>query len=113
MNPKAGALMVLAALANSAAAAVAAAATASLAIRAGGCGKTHLLRGITQYHDLLSSGKEREYSVHLPGDYDKDKQYPVVLGFHGTDSVGFFFEVDTKMSQSRFSANVRGRYHPF
>jgi len=71
-----------------------------------GCGKEHLLKGITTYQDLTSSGRDRKYSVHLPGDYDKSKPYPVVLGFHGSSSIGLFFEVDTKMSESRFSANV-------
>lgn len=71
-----------------------------------GCGKTHLFNGITQYYDLTSSERERQYSVHLPSDYDEANPYPVVLGFHGSDSVGFFFEVDTKMSESRFSSDV-------
>lgn len=74
--------------------------------QAEGCGETHLFNGITQYHDLTSSGRERQYSIHLPGDYDKTNPYPVVLGFHGSESVGFFFEVDTKMSESRFSSDV-------
>ncbi|KAI0411134.1 carbohydrate esterase family 1 protein [Xylaria grammica] len=70
-----------------------------------GCGKVHLLPGITTYHGLTSSGRDRSYSVHLPSSYDKSKSYPVVLGFHGSSSIGLFFEVDTKMSESRFSAN--------
>lgn len=72
-----------------------------------GCGKVHLLPGVTTYHGLTSSGRDRSYSIHLPSGYDKSKPYPVVLGFHGSSSVGLFFEVDTKMSESRFSANVR------
>ncbi|KAF2971825.1 hypothetical protein GQX73_g1731 [Xylaria multiplex] len=70
-----------------------------------GCGKVHLLPGVTTYHGLASSGRDRTYSVHLPSGYDKSKPYPVVLGFHGSSSIGLFFEVDTKMSESRFSAN--------
>ncbi|GAP85252.1 putative carbohydrate esterase family 1 protein [Rosellinia necatrix] len=70
-----------------------------------GCGKFHLLTGVTTYHGLTSSGRDRSYSVHLPSGYDKSKPYPVVLGFHGSGSIGLFFEVDTKMSESRFSAN--------
>lgn len=71
-----------------------------------GCGKTHLLTGVTTYHSLTSSGRDRSYSVHLPSGYDKSKAYPTVIGFHGSSSIGLFFEVDTKMSESRFSANV-------
>ncbi|KAI0111223.1 carbohydrate esterase family 1 protein [Nemania sp. FL0031] len=70
-----------------------------------GCGKIQLLPGITTYHGLKSSGRDRSYSVHLPSTYDKSKPYPLVLGFHGSSSIGLFFEVDTKMSESRFSAN--------
>ncbi|KAI0599172.1 carbohydrate esterase family 1 protein [Biscogniauxia sp. FL1348] len=70
-----------------------------------GCGKTHFFNGITQYSGLTSSGRSRKYSIHLPSDYDETKPYPLVLGFHGSSSIGLFFEVDTKMSESRFSAN--------
>ncbi|KAI0977237.1 carbohydrate esterase family 1 protein [Xylaria arbuscula] len=80
--------------------------TGGVATRAtGGCGKTHLFTGVTTYHGLTSSGRDRSYSVHLPGDYDKSEPYPVVIGFHGSSSIGLFFEVDTKLSDSRYSAN--------
>lgn len=82
-------------------------ATAGIAARAtAGCGKVHLLPGITTYHGLTSSGRDRTYSVHLPSGYDRSKPYPVVLGFHGSSSIGFFFEVDTRLSERGFSANV-------
>ncbi|KAI8630219.1 carbohydrate esterase family 1 protein [Xylariaceae sp. FL1651] len=68
-----------------------------------GCGKFHL-PGITTYHGLTSSGRSRSYSVHVPSAYDSSKPYPLVLGFHGSSSIGLFFEVDTKLSESRFSA---------
>ena len=74
--------------------------------QSGGCGKTHFAPGITHYHDMQSSGRERKYSIHIPSGYDEDSAYALVLGFHGSDSVGFFFEADTKMSESRFSGNV-------
>lgn len=69
-----------------------------------GCGNSQFLPGVTQYRfDLKSSGKSRSYSYHLPSNYDPNKKYPVVLGFHGSSSTGLFFELDTKMSQERFS----------
>ncbi|KAI1173979.1 carbohydrate esterase family 1 protein [Nemania sp. FL0916] len=70
-----------------------------------GCGKTHLFPGLTTYHGLTSSGHDRTYSVHLPTGYDKATPYPAVIGFHGSSSIGLFFEVDTRLSESRFSAN--------
>ncbi|KAF2741875.1 carbohydrate esterase family 1 protein [Sporormia fimetaria CBS 119925] len=77
---------------------------AAAAPLANGCGKKPFLPGITQYRfKLKSSGKSRSYSYHLPSNYDPNKQYPVVLGFHGSSSTGLFFELDSKMSEERFS----------
>lgn len=70
-----------------------------------GCGKKPFLPGITQYRALKSSSKDRSYSFHLPSAYDADTPYPVVLGFHGSSSIGAFFELDTKLSQARYSSN--------
>ena len=72
-----------------------------------GCGNTQFLPGVTQYRlGLKSSGMDRSYSYHLPSSYDKNKKYPVVVGFHGSSSVGLFFELDTKMSEARYSGDV-------
>jgi poly(3-hydroxybutyrate) depolymerase len=71
----------------------------------GGCGTIHWFNGITQYgKSLKSSGRDRVYAVHLPPDYDANAPYPMVLGFHGSSSIGFFFEADTRMSESQHSA---------
>ncbi|KAI2643313.1 carbohydrate esterase family 1 protein [Xylaria nigripes] len=70
-----------------------------------GCGKEYLFPGLTIYHGLKSSGRDRSYSVHLPNDYDASEPYPVVIGFHGSSSIGLFFEVDTKLSSGEFSGN--------
>lgn len=79
--------------------------TVAYAAGTAGCGKVHWFNGITQYNfGLKSSGMDRSYSIHLPPDYDANAPYPVVLGFHGSQSVGLFFEVDTKMSESQYSA---------
>ncbi|KAF2199715.1 carbohydrate esterase family 1 protein [Delitschia confertaspora ATCC 74209] len=68
-----------------------------------GCGKSHLLKGVTQYRTVESGGKNRSFGIHLPADYDHDHPYPVVLGFHGSSSIGLFFELDKKLSEPRFS----------
>jgi poly(3-hydroxybutyrate) depolymerase len=70
-----------------------------------GCGKKPFLPGLTQYRGIKSSGKDRSYSYHLPSSYDANKAYPIVLGFHGSSSIGAFFELDTKMSQDRYSSD--------
>ncbi|KAI2784620.1 carbohydrate esterase family 1 protein [Daldinia loculata] len=83
---------------------VAAAPTAASAGSAG-CGKSHLLPGVTKYHSLTSSGRGRNYFIHTPSNYSETTPYPVVLGFHGSSSIGLFFEVDTGLSSDTFSAN--------
>jgi len=50
-----------------------------------GCGKDHWFTSVTRYKSLTSNGTKRDFNVHLPSDYDKNVQYPVVLGFHGSD----------------------------
>tara|TARA_R110002003_G_scaffold3_28_gene187 strand:+ start:4353 stop:4817 length:465 start_codon:yes stop_codon:yes gene_type:complete len=70
-----------------------------------GCGKKPFLPGLTQYRGIKSSGKDRSYSYHLPSSYDANKAYPIVLGFHGSSSIGAFFELDTKMSQDRYRSD--------
>jgi poly(3-hydroxybutyrate) depolymerase len=70
-----------------------------------GCGKKSFLPSITQYRFLESSGKDRSYSFHLPSSYDANKPYAIVLGFHGSSSIGAFFELDTKLSQARYSSD--------
>ncbi|KAJ6528254.1 carbohydrate esterase family 1 protein [Mycena vulgaris] len=70
-----------------------------------GCGTTHWFNGITQYHTLTSGGRDRSYSIHLPSNYSETKPYPLVLGFHGSSSIGFFFEADTGLSGSKYSAD--------
>ncbi|KAF2435432.1 carbohydrate esterase family 1 protein [Tothia fuscella] len=72
-----------------------------------GCGTPHPIGsiGLTTYHGLESGGKSRSYSIHLPSGYDRNREYPVVVGFHGSDSIGLFLELDTGLSLSKYSGN--------
>jgi poly(3-hydroxybutyrate) depolymerase len=70
-----------------------------------GCGKKPFLPTIPQPRIVKSSGKVRSYSYHLPSSYDPNKPYPIVLGFHGSSSVGVFFELDTKMDHKSYSGD--------
>lgn len=70
-----------------------------------GCGKDHFFNGIAIYHQVESGGLTRTYSVHTPVTYSKDTQYPVIVGFHGSDSVGFFFEVDTRLDEAQYTGD--------
>lgn len=67
-----------------------------------GCGKTP---GLFSYRDFRSSGKKRIYKFHLPLPYDVNTRYPVVVGFHGSSSIGSFLELDTKLDEERYSGD--------
>ncbi|KAH6609095.1 hypothetical protein Trco_002441 [Trichoderma cornu-damae] len=70
-----------------------------------GCGKTHLFKGITRYRTIKSSGVNRSYGVHLPLKYSKKHRYPTILGFHGSSSIGLFFEVDTDLDDAKYTGD--------
>jgi poly(3-hydroxybutyrate) depolymerase len=73
-----------------------------------GCGISHPIAGIgiTTYHAVKSGNLTRSYSIHLPSGYNQTQEYPVVVGFHGSSSIGLFFEADTGLSQAKYSGNV-------
>lgn len=70
-----------------------------------GCGKSHWFNGITQYRTIKSSGVDRSYGIHLPSNYSKNNQYPTILGFHGSSSIGLFFEADTGLDSSKYTGD--------
>ncbi|OAA69890.1 carbohydrate esterase family 1 protein [Cordyceps fumosorosea ARSEF 2679] len=70
-----------------------------------GCGKTHLFNGLPTARTLLSGGKQRRYLAHLPTTYDPHHPHPVIVGFHGSSSIGFFFEADTGLDLPRYTAD--------
>ncbi|KAI5867258.1 carbohydrate esterase family 1 protein [Durotheca rogersii] len=80
-------------------------ASVSAAAGTAGCSKPHPFPSVPRYRSIASGGRSRSYSLHLPSNFSENTPYPVVLGFHGSSSIGLFFEVDTKLSESRFSAN--------
>ena len=70
-----------------------------------GCGKSHFFNGITQYHTLTSNGVSRTYGIHTPANYSADYQYPLIVGFHGSGSIGLFFEVDSRLDEAQYTGN--------
>ena len=70
-----------------------------------GCGQTHLFDGVTQYRFLSSWNTTRSYGIHLPSNYSATEQYPLILGFHGSSSIGFFFEADTRLDEAQYTGN--------
>ncbi|KAB8349403.1 hypothetical protein FH972_023430 [Carpinus fangiana] len=70
-----------------------------------GCGKTHILNGVTQYRKIATGSGSRSYSIHLPINYSRYRRYPLIFGFHGSNSVGLFFEADTGLSLPTYTAD--------
>ncbi|KAF3942457.1 hypothetical protein ABW19_dt0200094 [Dactylella cylindrospora] len=78
-------------------------AASSLAQDTSGCGKAQTFAGLTRRFTVTSSNVQRNFSVHLPRNYDANNQYPTILGFHGAGGVGLYFEADTRFSSTRWS----------
>ncbi|MYV57536.1 PHB depolymerase family esterase [Streptomyces sp. SID3212] len=54
--------------------------------------------GTSEAHTLTSGGRERSYRLHLPADYAKKRDWPVVLAFHGRGNTGTLTEEFSKLS---------------
>jgi poly(3-hydroxybutyrate) depolymerase len=63
-----------------------------------GCGKSQDDIGKSFLRSVSSGEIERNYTVHLPSNYSSEHHHPAILGFHGSESVGAFFEADTRFS---------------
>lgn len=70
-----------------------------------GCGQDHFFNSIPKLQIIKSNGKDRSYTVHLPDSYDKNKPYPAILGFHGSSSIGTFFELDTGLDNAKYTGD--------
>lgn len=68
-----------------------------------GCEKDTSFNGTTELRVLTSGDTERSYFIHLPSGYDKNWEYPTILGFHGSNSNGTAFEADTKLSDPYYT----------
>ena len=95
----------LALLAAATASAAPAAAAAPYKGDTSGCGKTHILDGLTHPYFITSGGGSRSYGIHAPTTYSKDKQYPVIVGFHGSSSIGLFLEADTGLDAAEYTGD--------
>lgn len=69
-----------------------------------GCGKFQF-GGLITRHEIKVSRPSRSYTAHVPLGYGKNKKYPLIVGFHGSDSIGFFFEADTRLDSPRFTSD--------
>ena len=62
------------------------------AVPSAGCGKTPTLKSSASspytYNTLTSGGTSRQYILRLPQDYDNNRPYRLILGFHGAGGDG-------------------------
>ncbi len=70
-----------------------------------GCGEYHFITGLPIYYDVQSGGVKRTYSVHAPDNYSKTTKYPLIVGFHGSDSIGLWFELDTGLDATKYTGD--------
>ncbi|MFF2527093.1 alpha/beta hydrolase family esterase [Streptomyces liangshanensis] len=56
------------------------------------------LPGTSAAHTISSGGRERAYRLHLPADYTKKREWPVVMAFHGRGNTGIGTEEFSKLS---------------
>ncbi|MFJ9031321.1 alpha/beta hydrolase family esterase [Streptomyces sp. NPDC102274] len=54
--------------------------------------------GTSASHTISSGGRDRAYQLHLPADYAKKRDWPVVLAFHGRGNTGAGTEEFSKLS---------------
>lgn len=54
--------------------------------KSAGCGKSRTLQDGS--HMVQSGGAQRTYTLRVPADYDKDRPYRLMLGFHGAGGKG-------------------------
>ena len=70
-----------------------------------GCGVSHILPGITQPRAIQSSGTTRTYSIHTPSTYSPTTPYPLIIGYHGSSSIGLFLEADTRLDSAQYTGS--------
>ncbi|MFF3749010.1 alpha/beta hydrolase family esterase [Streptomyces sp. NPDC002018] len=54
--------------------------------------------GTSELRTISSGGRDRTYQLHLPDDYAKKRDWPVVLAFHGRGNTGAGTEEFSKLS---------------
>lgn len=63
-----------------------------------GCDEPWDFAGETRLFTLQSGGREREYHVHLPVDYDQTQKAPLYIAYHGSEVEPLIFEESTQFS---------------
>ncbi|OIW22637.1 alpha/beta-hydrolase [Coniochaeta ligniaria NRRL 30616] len=71
-----------------------------------GCGKQATNVGLTTPFNVTSSNASRNFLVHVPLGYDNHHQYPVVLAFHGNTETAAELELDTRLSDPKWSPSA-------
>ena len=62
------------------------------------CGRRWDFAGETRHFTMQSGGRQREYHVHLPAEYQASRRFPLYVAYHGSEISPLSFEADTGFS---------------
>jgi polyhydroxybutyrate depolymerase len=64
-----------------------------------GCRTAPQPPGTSQLHELASGGLLRTYQLHLPQDYQRKRDWPLIVAYHGRGNTGEGTELFSKLSE--------------
>lgn len=70
-----------------------------------GCGKQPANVIVTTLFNVTSSNISRNFLVHVPPGYEQNRPYPVVLAFSGNTETALEMELDTRLSDPKWSSD--------
>jgi polyhydroxybutyrate depolymerase len=82
----------------SAAALVTLPATTAAANPSRGCAAPPQEPGTSQLQTVESGGRHRTYQLHLPADYEKKREWPLIVAYHGRGNTGVGTEIFSNLS---------------
>lgn len=71
-----------------------------------GCGNQPANVIATTLFNVTSSNISRNFLVHVPPEYEQNRPYPVVLAFSGNTETALEMELDTRLSDPKWSSDV-------
>jgi polyhydroxybutyrate depolymerase len=64
-----------------------------------GCGAPPQEPGTSALHTIESGGLQRTYQLHLPADYTRKRDWPLIVAYHGRGNTGAGTETFSKLSE--------------
>ena len=63
-----------------------------------GCANPPQEPGTSELHELTSGGLQRTYQLHLPPDYQRKRDWPLIVAYHGRGNTGVGTEIFSNLS---------------